>query len=182
MATFLGRQILDIQIGSVNNQVARRALDFTRFVSGNFTQFYTIGFSVVPMWHSHPDHPNEIQEFFAKVAALELNPFDFEVPQGKLKDGEMGGNAATAAAGATDVKVSSSNIPEGRCISFTSHKKIYRVVTASSSSIEIYPPLREQVAGTINLEPIMDAALIAIPNIIYSNGQASPSVLLEEVL
>ena len=182
MADFLGRQIQNVQFGEVINQVARRTLDFTRIVSGNFTQFYTCSFSVLPMWHSNPEHPNEITAFFMEVAALELEPFDFEVPQGKLKDGEMGGNAATAAVGATTITVSNSNIPAGRFISFSSHRKIYGVRRASSNSISIYPPLRQQVSGTIDVTPNMNAALSAIPTIIYAGGQASPTVALEEVL
>ena len=182
MSDFLGRQIQNVQFGEVINQVARRTLDFTRVRSGNFAHYFTCSFTVLPMWHSHPDHANEIQEFFIELAALELEPFDFEVPQGKLKTGEMGGSAATAAAGATTIRVSSSKIPKGRFISFGSHRKIYGVRKAEGSSIEVYPPLRQQVSGAINITPKMSAALSAIPTIIYAGGQASPTVALEEEL
>ena len=180
MNEFLGHKILNVTFGELINQTVQRSINLKRVVSANFTQLFTMSLSIVPLWHSNPEHGNEIQAFFAQLVALELEPFNQEIPQGTF-EGDAGTVSGTTA-GKKELRALRSEVPVGQFISFSSHRKVYIVSAKTENTITVYPPLRENVSGAINVNPSMRVALEDVPTVSYASGRASPVVTLSEVI
>lgn len=177
MAKFLDREIVNVDFGSITNQTVQTTLNLKPVVSGTFTQYFTFTFTLKVIGHAKSA---EVSKVFAQLASLEYNPFDFPIPQCKFTG--KAGTASNTAAGRNSVRTAGSEIEVGRFISFSSHRKVYLVTASTSSTITIYPSLREDVSGAINVNPKLRAMLLDIPTISFLQGTSRPFVQVREIL
>lgn len=131
------------------------------------TQYFSITFKAT----MNKQFRAEIANFYAQYA--QGKPFDMSLGWwGKYTGNQNAGVQATAArtAGATSIAVNSNSLEVGSIIQFNGHKKLYRVIANSGTTMTIFPGLIKniQLGEVIKYDNLSGSFVLTPQNAVYS--------------
>ena len=106
------------------------------------TEYFSISFKVT----MNKQYRAELSNFYAQYA--QGKPFDMSLGWwGKYTGNQTANVQATAAraAGATSIAVNSNRLEVGSLIQFNGHKKLYRIIANSGTTMTIFPGLIKNI-------------------------------------
>lgn len=106
------------------------------------TEYFSISFKVT----MNKQYRAQLANFYAQYA--QGKPFDMSLGWwGKYVGNQNAGVQATAAraAGATSIAVNSNSLEVGSLIQFNGHKKLYRVIANTGTTMNIFPGLIKNI-------------------------------------
>ncbi|EPB3479050.1 hypothetical protein ACRFZU_000522 [Escherichia coli] len=140
------------------------------------TQYFTLSFKVT----INKNNRQELANFYANYT--NSKPFDMSLGWwGDYNGRQTGAVQATAArnAGATSIAVNTNSLEVGSLIQFGGHKKLYRIIANTGTTMTIFPGLIRSVQGgeVINYDNLK-GSFILVPS---QNGYNLPSTNVMEV-
>lgn len=143
MATFTNSiKVTNVTLSSTVPQYSQRAwtgVELRRLVG---IQYYKLQFTL----NFEVKNRREVQAFITEYQAGK--PFTLSLGSAGLYQGtQTGAVTATAAAttGSMVISTNTNNLQAGDMIQFTSHKKLYQIVSKTANTITIFPQLRQNV-------------------------------------
>jgi len=154
-------KITDVTLSSTVPQYSQRAWTGTELRRSVGIQYYTLKFNL----NFEIKNRSEVQAFIAEYQ--QGKPFILSLGHLSLyKGAQSGAVTATAAAtkGSMIVSTNTNTLQKGDLIQFSNHKKLYQIIDKSSTSITIFPQLRQNVGvnEVINYNNLMIEARLDV--------------------
>lgn len=135
-------KVTDVQLSSTIPQYSQRAWTGTELRRSVGMQWYSIQFTL----NFEVKNRQEVQAFIAEYQ--QGKPFALNLGHLSVYQGTQTGavNATAAAAkGSMIVSTNTNNLQKGDIIQFNGHKKLYQIMDKTSTSITVFPQLRQTV-------------------------------------
>lgn len=144
MATFSQNiKITNVSLSSTVPQYSQRAWSGVELRRSVGIQYYKLDFTL----NFEIKNRGEVLAFIAEYQ--QGKPFTLSLGHLSLYTGVQTGAvsvSSAAAKGTMIVNVSTNNLEKGTLIQFAGHKKIYQIIDKTSTSITVFPQLRQQVS------------------------------------